>query len=436
MTHDLELSAVVFALKIWQHYLYRERCEIYTDHKSLKYFFTQKDLNMRQRRWLELVKDYNCEILYHPGKANVVVDALSRKRPGQVASMVQILPQLAKDMVRSSIEFVVGKLHNLMLQFDLLERIKTAQLQDPELVKVREEILVGEAKDFMVSDSGMMLFKTRVCVPNSVEFRNAILEETHTTPYSLHPGTTKMYQDLKPYFWWSGIKKNVVEFVSRCLTCQQIKAEHQTPAGLLQPLTQPKWKWEDITMDFVIGLPRIAGLFDSISVVVDRFTKSAHFLPVKIIISVDQYADLYVKEMVRLHGVPKSIISDRDPKFTSKLWQSLHRAMGTKLKFSTTFHPQIGGKYERTVQILEVMLRACVMDFEGSLSKYLPLIEFSYNNNYQSTIGMAPYELLYGRKCRSPIHWDETGEKKYLGSESVQQTNEAIEKIKARMLAS
>ena len=169
---------------------------------------------------------------------------------------------------------------------------------------------------------------------------------------------------------------------------------------------------------------------------VDRFTKSAHFLPVRTTFTVDQLAELYVREIVRLHGVPKSIVSDRDPKFTSKFWQSLQREMGTRLKLSTTFHPQTEGQSERTIQILEDMLRACVMDFEGSWNKYLPLIEFSYNNSYQSTIGIAPYELLYGRKCRSPIHWDETGERKYLGLESVQRTNEAIEKIKARMLAS
>ncbi|KAM6551282.1 hypothetical protein CsatB_001090 [Cannabis sativa] len=203
------------------------------------------------------------------------------------------------------------------------------------------------------------------------------------------------------------MKKNLVKFVSRCLTCQQIKAEHQRPAGLLQPLTLPEWKWEDITMDFVVGLPRTTGLVDSIWVVVDRFTKAAHFLPVRTTFSVDQLAEVYVKEIVRLHGVPKSIVSDRDLKFTSKFWQSLQRAMGTKLKFSTAFHPQTDGQSERTIQILEDMLRACVMDFEGSWNKYLPLIEFSYNNSYQSTIGIAPYELLYGRKCRSPIHWDE-----------------------------
>ena len=171
-------------------------------------------------------------------------------------------------------------------------------------------------------------------------------------------------------------------------------------------------------------------------VIVDRYTKSAHFLPVKVTFTVDQYAELYVKEIVRLHGAPKTIVSDRDPKFTSKFWEGLQRAMGTRLKFSTAFHPQTDGQTERTIQILEDMLRACVMDFGGSWSKYLPLIEFSYNNSYQSTIGVAPYEMLYGRKCRSPIHWDEMGERKYLGPESVQEAAEAIEKIRARMLAS
>ena len=142
-----------------------------------------------------------------------------------------------------------------------------------------------------------------------------------------------------------------------------------------------------------------------------------------------------MREIVRLHGVPKSIVSDRDPIFTSKFWGALQRAMGTQLKFSTAFHPQTDGQSERTIQVLEDMLRACVIDFEGSWSKYLPLIEFSYNNSYQSTIGVAPYEMLYGRKCRSPLHWDEMGERKYLAPDMVQKTSESIEKIRARMLA-
>ena len=159
-------------------------------------------------------------------------------------------------------------------------------------------------------------------------------------------------------------------------------------------------------MDFVVGLPRTREGHDVIWVVVDRLTKSAHFLSVHTTYSMDQYAQLYIKEIVRLHGVPKSIVSDRDSRFTSTFWKSLHKAMGTNLAFSTAFHPQSDGQSERTIQTLEDMLRACVLDFQGSWNKYLPLVEFAYNNSYHSTIDMAPYEALYGRKCRSPIHWD------------------------------
>ncbi|KAL5568353.1 hypothetical protein UlMin_024928 [Ulmus minor] len=193
---------------------------------------------------------------------------------------------------------------------------------------------------------------------------------------------------MKKAFWWSGLKKDVASYVAKCLVCQKIKAEHQRPAGVLQPIEIPEWKWEQISMDFVV----------------------AHFLPIKITYSLEQLADLYVKEIVRLHGVPISIISDRDSRFTSAFWKSVQKAMGTKLKFSTAFHPQTDGQTERTIQTLEDMLRACVMEFKGAWSKYLPLIEFSYNNSYQVTIGMAPYEALYGRRCRSPAHWYETGE--------------------------
>ena len=293
----------------------------------------------------------------------------------------------------------------------------------------------GKAIDFKISANGSLKFKDRICVPDNEEIKKEILTEAHSTPYSVHPGTTKMYNDLKMHYWWPGMKKDVVEFVARCLTCQQVKAEHQRPAGLLQPIQIPEWKWEEITMDFVVGLPKTLKQHDAIWVIGDRFSKSAHFLPVRMTYSMDQLAELYVQEIVRLHGVPVSIISDRDARFTSKFWESLHKAMGTRLKFSTAFHPQSDGQSERTIQTLEDMLRACVLDFSSSWSKYLPLIEFSYNNSFQASIGAAPYEILYGRKCRSPIHWDEMGERNYLGPELVRDTTEAVKRIKERMLA-
>ena len=180
-------------------------------------------------------------------------------------------------------------------------------------------------------------------------------------------------------------------------------------------------------MDFVVGLPKTTQEYDAIWVIIDRLTKSAHFLPIRITYSLEQLVEIYVKEIVRLYGVPVSIISDRDSRFTSSFWKSVHRAMGTNLKFSTAFHPQTDGQTERTIQTLEDMLRACILDFQGSWNKYLPLIEFAYNNSYQATIGMAPYEALYGRKCRSPIHWHETGEQKFMEPDFVAAATQAIQ---------
>ena len=187
----------------------------------------------------------------------------------------------------------------------------------------------------------------------------------------------------------------------------------------MQPLPIPEWKWEHIAMDFVSSLPKTRAGNDAVWVIVDRLTKSAHFLPYKVGISLERMASMYLKEIVRLHGIPVSIISDRDSRFVSNFWKSLHRALGTRLTFSTAFHPQTDGQSERTIQILEDMLRACAIDFGGYWDDHIPLAEFAYNNSYQASIQMAPFEALYGRKCRSPIGWDEVGERKLLGSEFV-----------------
>ena len=161
---------------------------------------------------------------------------------------------------------------------------------DAQLQEVRHHVLVGTAKDYSIFVTCMLRYQGRISVPADKGIRREILDESHTTPYSLHPGTTKMYQDLRTLYWWPGMKKDVVEYVARCLTCQQVNSEHQRPAGLLQPLGIPEWKWEDITMDFVGGLPKTVGLCDSVWVIVNRYTKFAHFLPVKSTYTVEQYA--------------------------------------------------------------------------------------------------------------------------------------------------
>src|SRR5262249_1238237 len=185
-------------------------------------------------------------------------------------------------------------------------------------------------------------------------------------------------------------------------------------------------------MDFIQGLPRTPSSHDTIWVIVDRLTKSAHFLPVRSTYSLKRYAELYIREIVRLHGVPVSIVSDRDPRFVSRFWKSLHTA---RLAFSTAYHPQTDGQTERTNQILEDMLRACVLDFGGVWDVYLPLAEFSYNNSRQVTIGMALFEALYGRKCRSPVHWYDFGKNKLMGPDIISETTRVVQKIRQRITA-
>jgi len=432
----LELAAVIFALEIWRHYLYGVRCEIYTDHKSLKYIFTQKELNLKQRRWLELLKDYTLDIKYHLSKANVVADALSRKPKGAVASLLTCQPHLLRDLEESQIELIhptqCTSLAALGIASTLVERIKASQGNDPELVKLMQKIEKGTIPDFSMSE-GILRYRNRLCVVDHSELRKELLQESHNSTLSTHPGSTKMYRDLKTHYWWPGMKKDVAEYVARCLTCQRVKAEHQKPGGLLQPLPIPVWKWEHITMDFVVGMPQTQKHHDAIWVVVDRLTKSAHFLPLKTTYNAEQLAELYIKEIVRLHSVPISTVSDRDTKFASRFWHGFQTAMGTELNLSTAFHPQTDGQSERTIQTLEDMLRACALDYTRNWDHHLPLAEFAYNNSYHSSIEMAPYEALYGRRCRTLVSWDEVGERRLFKVELIDQTIEIVRKIRERL---
>nr|GEW01647.1 hypothetical protein [Tanacetum cinerariifolium] len=290
-THDLKLGAVVFTLKIWRHYLYDTKYIVFTDHKSLQHVLNQKELNMRQRRWLEILADYDCEIHYHPGKANVIVDTLSQKK--------------------------IIKSHR-----------------------------------------------------------------------------------IKPL-------------------CVRVKTECQKPSGLLIQPKIPIWKWERVTMDFVTKLSRTSNEHDTIWVIVDRLTKSVHFIPTRETESMDTLTCLYIKEIISRHGVPISIISDRDSHFTSRFWQSLQNDLGTQLDISTTYHPKTDGQSERTIQTLKDMLRACAIDFGKGWEKHLPLVEFSYNNSYHATIKATQFKALYGQKNRSPVCWAEVGDTQLTGTEII-----------------
>nr|GEV71068.1 putative reverse transcriptase domain-containing protein [Tanacetum cinerariifolium] len=257
-THDLEFGAVVFTLRLWRHYLYGTKCTVYTDHKSLQYILDQKELNMRQRRWIELLSDYDCVIRYHPRKANVVADVLSRKD---------------KEPIR--VRALVVMIHN-----NLHEQIQSAQVEACKEENIGAEGFVGEGEPFKVRSDGTKCLKGRVWLPLFRGLRDLIMLESYKLKYSIHPGSNKMYHDLKNLYWWLNMKADIATYVSKCLTCAKVKAKHQKPSGLLQQIEIPVWKWERITMDFITKLSRTPSRYDSIWVIVDRLTKSAHFIPV------------------------------------------------------------------------------------------------------------------------------------------------------------
>nr|GEZ09834.1 putative reverse transcriptase domain-containing protein [Tanacetum cinerariifolium] len=231
------------------------------------------------------------------------------------------------------------------------------------------------------------------------------------------------------------MKADIATYVSKCLTCSKIKAEHQKPSGLLIQPEIPVWKWEKMTMDFVTKLPKTANGYDTIWVIVDRLTKSAHFLPMKETDPIEKLMKHYIKEVVTRHGVPVSIISDRDSKFMSLFWKALHKALGTRLDMSTAYHPQTDGQIKRTIQTLEDMLRTCVLDFRKGWDRHIPLVEFSYNNSYHTSIKVVPFEAPYGRKCRSPVCWAEVRDAQLAGPAIIHETTKKIIQIKSRIQA-
>ncbi|GJV76916.1 putative reverse transcriptase domain-containing protein, partial [Tanacetum coccineum] len=354
------------------------------------------------------------------GKANVVADALSRKE--------RIEPLRVRALV-------------MTIGLDLPKRILEAQIEAQKPENLVNEDVGGIIRRDIPKErlepraDGTLCLHGRSWIPCYGDLRSVIMHESHKSKYSIHPGSEKMYQDVKKLYWWPNMKADIATYVSKCLTCARVKAEHQRPSGLLVQPEIPEWKWDNITMDFITKLPRSSQGFDTIWVIVDRLTKSAHFLPIRENDPLDQLTRLYLNRIVARHEIPASIICDRDGRFTLNFWRSFQKALGTDISMSTAYHPETDGQSKRTIQTLEDMLRACVIDFGKGWAKHLPLAEFSYNNSYHASIKAAPYEALYGRKCRSPGCWAEVGEAQLTGPELIQETMEKITLIKQRMQA-
>jgi hypothetical protein len=284
------------------------------------------------------------EIHYHPEKANVVADALSRKSYVN-ATMVSRMPrELYKEFEQLNVGFVAhAKGIAIEVEPTLEQEIRKGQLEDAKIQEIKEMIEVGKTPDFIEDEHGTVWFQKRICVPDVDHLHEKILQETHDSAYFIHLGSIKMYQDLKERYWWYGMKHDVVAHVALCDVYQRVKAEHQRPAGLLQSLKVPEWKWEEIGIDFIVGLPRTRDGYDSIWVIVDRLSKVTHFILVKTTYTGARLAEFYISRIVCLHRVPKKIVSDRGTQFTSRFWQKLHESMDTKLNFSSAYHPQTDG---------------------------------------------------------------------------------------------
>ncbi|GJU14923.1 putative reverse transcriptase domain-containing protein [Tanacetum coccineum] len=378
----------------------------------------KKELNMRQRHWLELLSDYDCDIRYHLGKANVVAESRKeRVKPLRVRALV------------------------MTIGLNLPKRILEAQTEALKPENLTAEDAGGMLRHDLTKErlkphaDGTLCLNNRSWLPCYGDLRTLVMHESHKLKYSIHPGSDKMYQDLKKLYWWPNMKANISTYVSKCLTCSKVKPEYQKPSGLLVQPEIPEWRWEKIIMDFITKLPKTINSYDTIWVIVDRLTKSAHFLPIRETDPMERLMNLYMKEVVTRHGVPVSIISDRDGRFTSLFWKALHKALGTRLDLSITYHPETDSQSERTIQTLEDMLRACVLDFGNNWDRHLPLVEFSYNNSYHTSLKAAPFEALYGRKCRSPMCWAKVRDAQLTGPAIIHETTEKIVQIKSRIQA-
>jgi hypothetical protein len=258
-------------------------------------------------------------------------------------------------------------------------------------------------KEYEINEDGLLVHKNRIYVPSSGELRKLVLKEMHNVPYSRHSSYQKTITAVKRQFFWTGMKKDVSDYIARCMECQRVKAKHRHPMGFLQPLLIQEKKWEVITIEFITKFPRTTRKHDSIMVVVDKLTKVSHFSHVKTTHTTTNIREIYMKEIARLHGIPRKIDFDRDIKFTLNFWKGLFKGFGTNMNFITTYHLWSDEKIERVNRVIEDMLIMYVMDKPSKWEDFLHLVEFASNNGYQASLKMSPFEALYDRNCSTPV---------------------------------
>ncbi|KAJ9536645.1 hypothetical protein OSB04_un000194 [Centaurea solstitialis] len=372
-TYDKELYALVRSLQTWQHYLRPKEFVIHTDHESLKYLKGQGKLSRRHIKWVEFIESFPYVIKYKKGKENIVANALSRRHS------------------------LITTLSSKFLGFESLKEMYENDSDFSSLFAACEH----GSFDKFYKHEGYLFKENKLCIPKC-STRELLVREAHGGGLMGHFGVQKTLDVLKEHFFWPKMRDDVNKICERCVTCKQAKSKSK-PHGLYTPLPIPCEPWVDISMDFVLGLPRTKNGRDSVFVVVDRFSKMAHFIPCHKSDDASHIADLFFKEIVRLHGVPRTIVSDRDVKFLSHFWRVLWSKLGTKLLFSTASHPQTDGQTEVVNRTLSQLLRVVISKNLKSWESCLPFVEFAYNRSVHSATNFSPFEIVYGFNPLSPL---------------------------------
>ena len=372
-TYDKEFYAIVRALEHWRHYLVGGEFILHSDHEALKFIQGQHKLNPRHAKWVEYLQAFHFVIHHKSGQLNKGADALSRRY------------------------LLLSTLESKVLGFEI---IKGLYVQDEDFKEIHEKC-ASHPHGLFHLDHGFLFKGTRLCIPRS-GFRELLIQELHGGALAGHFGIEKTCSMLKEHYYWPSMSKDVEHYVKRCSTCQQAKS-HSRPQGLYTPLPIPQGPWEDVSLDFITGLPRTQRHKDSIMVVVDRFSKMAHFISCHTTNDASSIANLYFKEVVRLHGIPRSMVSDRDTKFLSHFWLTLWRKFGTHLKFSTTCHPQTDGQTEVTNRTLGTLLRVLVKKSIKGWDELLPHAEFAFNRAPSKATSLSPFQVVYGCNPRTPL---------------------------------
>ena len=373
--HEKEMTAVVHCLRTWRHYLLGAHFVVKTDNVATTYFQTQKKLSAKQARWQDYLAEFDFTLEYKPGKANVVADALSRR-----ASLAAIVSSSSSSIV---------------------EDIKQGLQHDPVAKQLFALAQQGKTKKFWEEDGLLYTTGRRVYVPKWASLRRTLMKEGHDSAWAGHPGQKRTLALLEASYYWPRMRDDVEAYVRTCLVCQQDKVETKVPGGLLEPLPIAEKPWDSVTMDFITCLPNSEG-FGTIMVVVDRFSKYATFTATTANCKAKEAARAFLRDVVKYWGIPRHIISDRDPRFTGSFWRELFSLLGSELHFSTSFHPQTDGQTERTNALLECYLRHYVSANQRDWARLLDTAQFSYNLQRSEATGKSPFELATGQQPTTP----------------------------------